>query len=176
MLQQLEDLPPVTTPHDHPEPLPFPFNQRTFCRYEPIEKRIPAARVLVVNDLLRAESDISERARADWGERHVAGHLQRERNIATLAIENILGNIERLVRQPETRVAHLSEIAEAAAEFRPEAIVLSGTLSDFDYYNSNLIDSFSRFIRETPTAVLGICGGHELIGLAFGARRDSRQP
>ena len=33
-----ENLPP-----DAPEPLPFPFNQRTFCRYEPIEKRIEQA-------------------------------------------------------------------------------------------------------------------------------------
>ena len=42
-------------PIDKPEPLPFPFNQRAFCRYEPIEKRIETARVLVVDDLLRDE-------------------------------------------------------------------------------------------------------------------------
>src|SRR5258707_727965 len=37
--------------------LPFPFNQQTFCRYEPIEKGIDAVRVLIVDNLLRDESD-----------------------------------------------------------------------------------------------------------------------
>ena len=34
---------------DTVEPLPFPFNQQTFCRYEPIEKSIDEARVLIVD-------------------------------------------------------------------------------------------------------------------------------
>src|SRR5215207_2505819 len=157
------------TPLDSPEPLPFPFNQRTFCRYEPIEKRIPEARVLVINDLLRHEEDISEVARREWG-RNAALELQRERKISELAVENILNNIARLVKQSETRVAHLSEIADAASDFRPDAIVLSGTLRDFDYYNPAYLENFSRFVRRTEIPVLGICGGHQLVGLGFGAR------
>jgi GMP synthase (glutamine-hydrolysing) len=157
------------TPLDAPEPLPFPFNQRPFCRYEPIEKRIEEARVLVIDDLLRNEADISDVARRDWG-RHLNTELQRERKIAGMALENILNNIERLVKRPTTRVAHLSEIGEAAAEFRPDAIVLSGTLRDFDYYNAAYLENFGRFVRETKTPVLGICGGHQLVGLSFGAR------
>ncbi len=151
------------------EPLPFPYNQRTFCRYEPIEKRIEAARVLVIDDLLRHEGDVSDLARADLG-RQLRAHLQREREIAALAVENILNNVARLVRRPETSVAHLSEITAAAEEFRPQAIVLSGTLSDFDYYNQQLLQRFKEFIHRTRTAVLGICGGHQLIGWSFGAR------
>ncbi len=46
---------------------PFPFNQHTFCRYEPIEKRIEAARVLIVDNLLRDEDDLSDIGRAEWG-------------------------------------------------------------------------------------------------------------
>jgi len=156
-------------PHDQPEPLPFPFNQRTFCRYEPIEKRIETARVLVVDDLLRDERDISEQARAEWG-KNVKLNLRRERQVAPLAVSNILNNISRLVREPETRIAHLSEIAEVVEEFRPQAIVLSGTLSDFDYYHPELLENFGQFIRMTKTPVLGICGGHQLVGLGFGAR------
>ena len=156
-------------PVDKPEPLPFPFNQRAFCRYEPIEKRIEEARVLVVDDLLRDEGDLSELAVREWG-RSARSNLQREREIAGLALDNILNNISRLVRRYETRVVHFSELAEAERDFGPDAIVLSGTLRDFDYYNPAHLETFGEFIRSTPTPVLGICGGHQLVGMSFGAR------
>jgi GMP synthase-like glutamine amidotransferase len=47
---------------------------------------------------------------------------------------------------------------------------LSGTLRDFDYYQQSILDEFSQFIRETKIPVLAICGGHQLVGLSFGAR------
>lgn len=156
-------------PIDKPEPLPFPFNQRTFCRYEPIEKRIDSARVLIVDDLLRDEGDLSEVAFREWG-KSLKSNLQREREIAGLALDNIKNNVFRLVREPEVRITHYSEIASAESEFRPDAIVLSGTLRDFDYYNPEHLEGFGRFIRSTETPVLGICGGHQLVGLGFGAR------
>jgi GMP synthase-like glutamine amidotransferase len=74
------------------------------------------------------------------------------------------------VKKPETHVAHVSELAEAAAELQPHAIVLSGTLRDFDYYDQSILESFGGFIRETKIPVLAICGGHQLVGLSFGAR------
>jgi GMP synthase (glutamine-hydrolysing) len=156
-------------PAEASEPLPFPFNQRGYCRYEPIEKRVDRARVLIVNNLLRDECDVSEVGVRELGPR-LAGQLTRERKISLLAVDNILNNVARLVRNPETCVTHLTEIATAVEEFRPEAIVLSGTLSDFDYYNPEHLEDFRRFINETRTPVLGICGGHQLIGLSFGAR------
>jgi GMP synthase-like glutamine amidotransferase len=153
---------PVTT-------LPFPFNQQTFCRYEPVNQSIDEARVLVVDNLLRDERDLSSVARAEWGGTLVA-EMRRERLIAGMAVENILNNISRLVKHPTTEVAHLSEVATAAKRFAPDAIVLSGTLRDFDYYQQSILDEFSQFIRETKIPVLAICGGHQLVGLSFGAR------
>jgi GMP synthase (glutamine-hydrolysing) len=155
-------------PLDVAEPLPFPFNQQTFCRYEPIEKRIEAARVLVVDNLLRDKDDLSEVGHKEWGE-EAAAQIKRERTIAQLAIENILNNISRLVKNPTTHVTHLASVNVAVNEFQPDAIVLSGTLRDFDFYRPAIIEDFAKFIRATKIPVLAICGGHQLVGLSFGA-------
>jgi GMP synthase (glutamine-hydrolysing) len=149
--------------------LPFPFNQQTFCRYEPIEKRIDTIRVLVVDCLLGDEDDLSDVARTDWGS--TAGlELKRERRIAGMAMENILSNLERLVKDPVTKATPLTSIAVAARQFKPDAIVLSGTLRDFDYYNPTVIETCGEFIRGNQIPMLAICGGHQLVGLSFGAR------
>src|ERR1041384_7027951 len=155
------------TPDEQLDSLPFPYGQRPYCPYEPFEKRIKSIRVLVVNDLLRDESDLSDTARREWGET-AASKLERERYISGLALDNIVNNIKRLVEEPEIRVAHLSETVDAVEEFEPEAIVLSGTLSDFDYYDPGMLRRFASFAVKTTIPILGICGGHQLIGLCFG--------
>lgn len=149
--------------------LPFPYNQQNFCRYEPIEKQIEQVRVLVVDSLLRDEEDLSDVARSDWGTA-AALEIRRERKIATMAMENIVSNVERLVKQPSTHITDLASVALSAERLQPDAIVLSGTLRDFDYYNPEVIETFGQFIRETRVPVLAICGGHQLVGLSFGAR------
>jgi len=163
-----QDLTPTNDPAEI-RSLPFPFNQQTFCRYEPIEQRIEEARVLVIDNLLRDERDLSMVAREEWGDA-LAIQMRRERHIAGMAIENILDNISRLVKRPTTEVAHLSEVTRAAESFKPDAIVLSGTLRDFDYYEQTILDEFGEFIRNTRIPVLAICGGHQLVGMSFGAR------
>lgn len=165
-LQQVQTEQP---PADGDHTLPFPFNQQTFCRYESIEQTIDAARVLVVDNLLRDEGDVSDVARSDWG-KEIGAELKREREIASLAMQNIVTNVKRLVKQPATRIAHVSEVAEAVKEFKPDAIVLSGTLRDFDYYRPEILDTFKSFITTTRLPVLAICGGHQLVGLSFGVR------
>lgn len=151
------------------EDLPFPYNNRAFCRYEPIEKRIDSARVLIVNSLLRYTSDMSELAVSEWGDEKDA-KLRFERKVSALACDNIAQNVIRLVKNPKTLTVHLSELAEAAREFKPDAVVMSGTFSDFDYYNPLHISKFEEFIHATTIPVLAICGSHQLVGSAFGAR------
>ena len=154
---------------DSTESLPFPLNQQAYCRYEPIEKRIEEIRVLVVDDLLRDEGDLSDVAKKEWGKSATA-QLKRERQISGMAIENIVNNVERLVKRPTTSVVHISDLADSVEDFKPDAIVLSGTLRDFDYYEPAILSDFSDFIQATQIPVLAICGGHQLVGLSFGAR------
>ena len=150
------------------EKLPFPYNKSTFCRYEPIEKKIDYAKVLIVNDLLRYDSDLSDLARKDWNGT-TEQRLEFERFVSGMACNNIAKNVLRLVKNPKTMTVHLSEIADAAEKFRPDAIVMSGTFADFDYYNPDHIASFSEFVKETKIPILAICGAHQLVAIAFGA-------
>ncbi|MGH9818991.1 MAG: hypothetical protein ACRD43_02380, partial [Pyrinomonadaceae bacterium] len=117
-----------------PEKLPFPYNKQTFCRFDPVERTIDHAKVLIVNDLLRYESDLSPLARQEWNGT-TKSKLAFERKVSSMACDNIAKNVLRLVKNPKTLTVHLSEVAEAAHQFEPDAIVMSGTFSDFDYYN-----------------------------------------
>lgn len=150
------------------ESLPFPYNKSRYCRYEPIEKKIEHAKVLIVNDLLRYDSDISPLARKEW-DSQLKSKLEFERKIASMACDNIAKNVIRLVRQPKTLTVHLSELTDAVDRYKPDAIVMSGTYSDFDYYDPRQLEEFSRFIHATKIPVLAICGAHQLVGMAFGA-------
>ncbi|HQX54681.1 MAG TPA: gamma-glutamyl-gamma-aminobutyrate hydrolase family protein [Pyrinomonadaceae bacterium] len=150
------------------ESLPFPYKQNAFCRYEPIEKRIPHAKVLIVNNLLRYESDMSDLALREWSGT-AKNKLEFERKVAGMACNNIAKNLLRLVQSPKTMTVHLSEVAAAAKQFRPDAIVMSGTYSDFDYYNPKHLKEFADFILHTKIPVLAICGAHQLVGVSFGA-------
>ena len=148
--------------------LPFPYNKRAFCLYEPIEKTIEHARVLIVNSLLRYESDLSSLAKLEW-QGTIESKLRFERKVSSLACNNIAQNVIRLVKNPKTLTVHLSEISEAVRDFRPDAIVMSGTYQDFDYYNPDHLESFRKFIISTKIPVLAICGSHQLVGMSFGA-------
>ena len=147
--------------------LPFPYNNQTFCRYEPIEKKITYAKVLIVNDLLRYDSDLSDTAREELNG-GTKTRLRFENKVSGLACNNIAQNVLRLVKHPKTLTVHLSEIAEAAKAFEPDAIVMSGTFSDFDFYNPEHIAKATAFLAETKIPVLAICGAHQLVAMCFG--------
>ena len=171
MLDAIQKIPKTTS-------LPFPYNKQTYCKYEPIEQKIEHVRVLIVNSLLRYESDLSDLAKKELG-KNVEKELRLENKLSQMACDNIANNIKRLVKEPKALTVHLSELSEAAESFAPEAIVMSGTLSDFDYYHPAHLESFKKFIKTTKIPVLGICGAHQLIGAAFGSELktlDDRYP
>ncbi|MBS1812596.1 MAG: gamma-glutamyl-gamma-aminobutyrate hydrolase family protein [Acidobacteria bacterium] len=140
-----------------------------YCLYEPIVPEIKAIRVLTIDSLVGSEDQYSEVARSapDFD---AARWVKLERKIAGMALANIESNIERLVVHPTIKRVHFSELShELTREFQAEAIILSGTLRDFDFYRPELFEKFNEFIRSTSVPVLAICGGHQMVGQAFGA-------
>jgi GMP synthase (glutamine-hydrolysing) len=124
--------------------------------------------VLIVNSLLRYESDLSPLALEEWMGT-IESKLRFENKVSSLACDNIAQNVSRLVQNPKSLTVHLSELADAVNDYEPDAIVMSGTYSDFDYYNQDHLGSFRDFIKHTRIPVLAICGSHQLVGYSFGA-------
>jgi len=140
-----------------------------YCVFEVIKPRVQTMRVILVDSLITDESQYSEIARREPGF-HAGRWVRLERMIASMAMGNIENNVCNLVVEPDVRVVHLSQLNDALVrEFDPDAIALSGTLRDFDLYNPALIEGFNQFIKKTRVPVLAICGGHQLVGQAFGA-------
>lgn len=141
-----------------------------YCVFEIITPRVQTMRVVLVDNLIADEGQYSDAARRE-PDFHAGRWVRLERMIASLAMGNIENNVRRLVVEPDVRVVHLSQLNdELVREFDPDAIVLGGTLRDFDLYNPALIEGFNQFIKNTRVPVLAICGGHQLVGQAFGAK------
>lgn len=144
-------------------------SDNSYCVFEIIKPRIKTMRVLLVDNLIADEDQYSDIARRE-PDFHAGKWVRLERMIAGMAMGNIENNVRKLISQPEIRTVHLSELNEATvAGFDPDAIVLSGTLRDFDLYSDEIIDGFNQFVRQTHVPVMAICGGHQMVGQAFGA-------
>lgn len=68
------------------------------------------------------------------------------------------------------QVVRFDEIApDRIRALAPTAIVISGNTTDWIEYDFAMLAGLLETIRVAPVPILGICGGHQLLGYAHGA-------
>jgi len=95
---------------------------------------------------------------------HVAGgaaHRTR-RDAAQARLAAAAGEPCELVRFDEVSIDRIRSL-------NPGAIVISGNTTDWIEYDFATLVGLLETIRAAPVPILGICGGHQLIGYAHGA-------
>lgn len=79
------------------------------------------------------------------------------------SLERVRPGLEILI-EPFTEVS-----LERIRELSPSHIVLSGQSHPWDSYSPESLAGVFEVIREAPLPILGVCGGHQQMALAFGS-------
>jgi len=67
-------------------------------------------------------------------------------------------------------VIHFLEVTiDKIDSYAPAAVILSGYKQPLSTYDFDEMENLFLFLRETELPVLGICGGHQFIGKAYGS-------
>jgi GMP synthase-like glutamine amidotransferase len=72
---------------------------------------------------------------------------------------------------------HFTQVSpRRLAEIGARAVILSGHSTLIDDYDPASLAPLMEVIRDAELPLLGLCGGHQLMGLAFGARPEPMGP
>lgn len=89
------------------------------------------------------------------------GHAQRL-SVAQSRLAEAAGEACEVIRYEDVTL-------DGIGNGRPTAMVISGNTTDWSVYDFAELAGLIEAIRIAPVPVLGICGGHQLIGHAHGA-------
>jgi len=82
----------------------------------------------------------------------------------------IADRVTQLTALPCLIEHHSVATAERLTELGPSAILIGGQGTPWWEYSSQELEPIMQVVREATCAILGICGGHQLIAMAFGGR------
>ncbi len=78
--------------------------------------------------------------------------------------------IKNVLPDADIQMIHYEAVTEKdIEEMDPSAIILGGQLSPWTEYDPDKLAAFKQLIHNTDRPLLGICGGHQLLALAYGA-------
>jgi GMP synthase (glutamine-hydrolysing) len=81
----------------------------------------------------------------------------------------ILSALERLRPQEQVVVEHYPRVSlKRVAELNPSHIILSGQSHPWSHYTAEALAGVFDVIRHARQPILGICGGHQQVALAYG--------
>ena len=70
-------------------------------------------------------------------------------------------------------IEHFSRVTENyLTTLNPKSIILSGNRTPWEYYDKEELEKFMKVIRSWKRPLLGICGGHQLLAMAYGGKVD----
>jgi GMP synthase (glutamine-hydrolysing) len=82
----------------------------------------------------------------------------------------IFAALERLRPEASVTVEPYTNVSlERVAELAPTHIILSGQSHPWDSYTPESLAGVFDVIRHAPQPILGVCGGHQQIALAYGS-------
>jgi GMP synthase (glutamine-hydrolysing) len=85
----------------------------------------------------------------------------------------IKGALEGLRPETPIVVEHFKAVSlERVRELSPSHIILSGQSHPWTDYSPESLSGVFEVIREAQTPILGVCGGHQQIALAYGSTVD----